>query len=129
LGGSIQPNAAPRLTWALTSLKGVDERILIPGFYDDVIPPSARDRELMDKLPDFADEYKKRYGASGFIKGLTGGTNLKVEEVFTPTCTICGLTSRRYLDTKAHAPNENIRIDLYLKQAKHMARALKEFSA
>jgi len=28
-----------------------------------------------------------------FTKGLTGGTNLKIEEVFTPTCTICGLTA------------------------------------
>ncbi len=93
LGGSILPNAAWRLTWALASLKGVDERIRIPGFYDDVIPPSARDRELMDALPEVADEYLTRYGAKGFIKGLTGGTDLKIEEVFTPTCTICGLTS------------------------------------
>ena len=93
LGGSILPNAAWRLTWALTSLKGVDERIRIPGFYEDVIPPSARDRELMDALPEVAEEYLTRYGAKGFIKGLTGGTDLKIEEVFTPTCTICGLTS------------------------------------
>jgi acetylornithine deacetylase/succinyl-diaminopimelate desuccinylase-like protein len=238
LGGSILPNAAWRLTWALTSLKGVDERILIPGFYDDVIPPSARDRELMAKLPDVADEYKNRYGVKEFIKGLKGGTDLKVEEVFTPTCTICGLTSGYqgpgsktvqparasakvdfrlvptqkpadilqklrahlnaqgfsdveitflggepaartdpddpfiktvvdtsteiygvpmeivpmvggsgpsypfvhdlglpvatmglgYPDTKAHAPNENIRLDLYLKHAKHMARVIKEFA-
>ena len=238
LGGSILPNAAWRLTWALTSLKGVDERILIPGFYDDVVPPSARDRELMAKLPDVADEYKNRYGVKEFIKGLKGGTDLKVEEVFTPTCTICGLTSGYqgpgsktvqparasakvdfrlvptqkpadilqklrahldaqgfsdveitflggepaartdpddpfikivvdtsteiygvpmeivpmvggsgpsypfvhdlglpvatmglgYPDTKAHAPNENIRLDLYLKHAKHMARVIKEFS-
>jgi acetylornithine deacetylase/succinyl-diaminopimelate desuccinylase-like protein len=238
LGGSIFPNAAWRLTWALTSLKGVDERILIPGFYDDAIPPSARDRELMGKLPDVADVYKKQYGVKEFIKGLKGGTELKVEEVFTPTCTICGLTSgyqgvgqktvqpasasakvdfrlvpnqkpddilkklRAHLDaqgfsdvkihywggepaartdpddafikivvdtsteiygvpmeivpmvggsgpsypfvhdlglpvatmglgypeTKAHAPNENIRIDLYLKHAKHMARVIKEFA-
>jgi acetylornithine deacetylase/succinyl-diaminopimelate desuccinylase-like protein len=173
-----------------------------------------------------------------FIKGLTGGTDLKLEEVFTPTCTICGLTSgyqgpgsktvlparasakvdfrlvpdqdpddiRRklrahldaegfgdvqitdlggdppartdpdepfvqlvrktseevyeipmelvpmvggsgpsypfvhdlklpvataglgYPDTRAHAPNENIRIDLYLKHARHMARIMKEFA-
>ena len=93
LGGSILPNAAWRLTWALNSLKGVDERIRIPGFYDDVIPPSVRDREFMDKLPDVADEYKSRYGAKEFIKGLKGGTDLKMEEVFVPTCTICGLTS------------------------------------
>jgi acetylornithine deacetylase/succinyl-diaminopimelate desuccinylase-like protein len=31
-------------------------------------------------------------------------------------------------DTRAHAPNENIRLDLYLKHAKHMARVVKEFA-
>ncbi len=238
LGGSILPNAAWRLTWALASLKGPDERIRIPGFYDNIIPPTARDRELMDALPDVADEYKKRFGAKEFIKGLTGGTDLKMEEVFVPTCTICGLTSgyqgpgsktvqpafasakvdfrlvlgqmpqdilkklRAHLDaegfsdvkieflggepaaqtdpddpfvkivvdtaeeiydakmeivpmiggsgpsypfvhdlglpvvtmglghpdTRAHAPNENIRLDLYTQHAKHMVRVIKEFS-
>jgi acetylornithine deacetylase/succinyl-diaminopimelate desuccinylase-like protein len=238
LGGSIFPNAAWRLVWALNSLKGPDERVLIPGFYDDVVPPSARDRELMEKLPDVADEYKTRYGVKEFIKGLKGGTDLKIEEVFTPTCTICGLNSgyqgpgsktvqparasakvdfrlvptqkpkdilkklRAHLDaqgfndieitflggepsartdpddpfikivvdsateiyespmeivpmvggsgpsypfvhdlnlpvatmglgypgTLAHAPNENIRLDLYLKHAKHMARVITEFA-
>ncbi len=33
-----------------------------------------------------------------------------------------------YPDTRAHAPNENIRLDLYLKHARHMARLLKEFA-
>lgn len=93
LGGSIFPNAAWRLVWALSTLKGPDERIRIPGFYDDVKPPTARDRELMEALPEVADEYKQRYGVRQFIKGLTGGVDLRVEEVFTPTCTLCGLTS------------------------------------
>jgi acetylornithine deacetylase/succinyl-diaminopimelate desuccinylase-like protein len=93
LGGSIFPNAAWRLVWALNTLKGPDERILVPGFYDDVQPPSARDRELMEALPDPSDDYKSRYGVPYFTKGLTGGTDLKIEEVFTPTCTICGLTA------------------------------------
>ena len=31
-------------------------------------------------------------------------------------------------DTRAHAPDENIRIDLYLKHARHVARILDEFS-
>ncbi len=238
LGGSILPNAAWRLTWALASLKGPDERIRIPGFYDNIIPPTARDRELMDALPEVADEYKSRFGAKDFIKGLTGGTDLKMEEVFVPTCTICGLTSgyqgpgsktvqpafasakvdfrlvlgqmpqdilkklRAHLDaegfsdvkieflggepaaqtdpddpfvkivvdtaeeiydakmeivpmiggsgpsypfvhdlglpvvtmglghpdTRAHAPNENIRLDLYTQHSKHMVRVIKEFS-
>jgi len=39
LGGSIFPNAAWRLVWALNTLKDRDEKILLPGHYDDVIPP------------------------------------------------------------------------------------------
>ena len=93
LGGSIFPNAAWRLVWALNTLKGPDEKILIPGFYDGIRPPSKRDRELMSALPDVADDYKSRFGVKKFIKGLTGGLDLRIEEVFTPTCTICGLTS------------------------------------
>ncbi|MEW6031140.1 MAG: M20/M25/M40 family metallo-hydrolase [Chloroflexota bacterium] len=93
LGGSIFPNAAWRLIWALNTLKGPDERIRIPGFYDGVRPPSARDRELMAALPDVTEEYKSRYGVPYFIKGLKGGVDLKIEEVFSPTCTVCGLTA------------------------------------
>ena len=93
LGGSIFPNAAWRLVWALNSLKGLDERILLPGFYDKVRKPSSRDIELLAALPEASDFYKKQYGLKSFIKGLTGGVDLLVEEVFTPTCTICGLTS------------------------------------
>ena len=93
LGGSIFPNAAWRLVWALNTLKGPDERIRIPGFYDNVVPPTARDLELLAAMPDRAEEMKQRYGLSGFLKGMTGGLELKREEVFVPTCTICGLTS------------------------------------
>jgi acetylornithine deacetylase/succinyl-diaminopimelate desuccinylase-like protein len=93
LGGSIFPNAAWRLVWALNSLKDSDERILIPGFYDDIRPPSQRDIELMEALPETAEEYRTRYGLQGFLKGMEGGVDLRVAEVFEPTCTICGLTS------------------------------------
>ena len=82
LGGSIFPNAAWRLVWALNTLKGEDERILIPGFYDGVRPPSARDRELMSALPDMAEEYQTMYGVKKFIKGLTGGEEMNIEGVF-----------------------------------------------
>src|SRR6266496_1151592 len=238
LGGSIFPNAAWRLVWALNTLKGADERILIPGFYDNVKKPTQRDIELLSALDDPTEDYRSRYGVPYFTKGLTGGTKLKVEEIFSPTCTICGLTSGYqgpgsktvlparasakvdfrlipdqdpkdilkklrahldaqgftdvhitdlggdapartdpddpfiqlvvktandvfdkpmklipmsggsgpnhpfvhilglpvataglgYPDTKAHAPNENIRVDLYLKHARHMARLIKEFA-
>jgi acetylornithine deacetylase/succinyl-diaminopimelate desuccinylase-like protein len=93
LGGSIFPNAAWRLVWALNTLKGPDERIRLPGFYDAVVPPSQADREFMAALPEVGDEYKDRYGVKYFLHGLTGGLDLKLTEVFQPTCTICGLTS------------------------------------
>ncbi len=93
LGGSIFPNAAWRLVWALNSLKGADERIRIPGFYDNIVPPSERDRELMAALPPVADLYKERFGITGFLNDIEDEVELKMAEVFQPTCTICGLTS------------------------------------
>ena len=93
LGGSIFPNAAWRLVWALSTLKDPDERIRIPGYYDAVRPPSARDRELFAALPDAGPEYRQRYGLQKFLKGVQGGVDLRIQEVFEPTCTICGLNS------------------------------------
>lgn len=93
IGGSIFPNAAWRLTWALASLKGKDERVRIPGFYDPVRPPTARDRELMALVPDRAADYRERFGVKEFLRGLKGGVELSIAEVFEPTCTICGLNS------------------------------------
>jgi acetylornithine deacetylase/succinyl-diaminopimelate desuccinylase-like protein len=93
LGGSIFPNAAWRLTWALASLKGRDERILIPGHYDSVQPASARDLELLAAMPDTAPEMRERYHLPGFLNGMTGGVEMRRAEVFEPTCTISGLDS------------------------------------
>ena len=48
---TVVPNPAWRLTWALATLKGPDERILIPGFYDRVRPPSAADLRALESIP------------------------------------------------------------------------------
>ncbi len=93
LGGSIFPNAAWRLVWALNTLKDADETILIPGFYDDVLPPSERDLALLDKLPDQSARVKETYGLDGYVGGVEGGLEWKKTAVFEPTCTICGLDS------------------------------------
>ena len=93
IGGSIFPNAAWRLVWALSTLKGEDERIRLPGHYDTVRPPSERDCQLFEALPETAEEYTTRYGVDHCLRNLTGGIDLRLAEVFEPTCTICGLTS------------------------------------
>ena len=93
LGGTIFPNAAWKLVWALASLKNEQEQILIDGFYDDVQTISSQDIALLKGLPDFAEEYQTRYGVKEFLKGIKGGFELNMEEVCRPSCTICGLTS------------------------------------
>lgn len=93
LGGSIFPNAAWRLVWALSTLKGPDERIRIPHHYDNVLPPSHRDREMAAKLPYEGDEYRQRYGVKEFLRGTDGHPDLHLQETLEPTCTICGLSS------------------------------------
>jgi len=92
LGGSIFPNAAWRLTWALATLKARDERIQSAGWYDDVLEPSDHDRELLAALPNEEEQLKVGYGLTGFLGGATG-VALRQQEVFVPTCTISGLTS------------------------------------
>jgi acetylornithine deacetylase/succinyl-diaminopimelate desuccinylase-like protein len=92
LGGSIFPNAAWRLVWALNTLKDRDERVLIPGFYDAAIPPAPRDLELLAALPDESEQHRRTYGVKRFLKDLAGA-ELRREAVFVPTCTICGLTA------------------------------------
>ncbi|MFQ5941932.1 MAG: M20/M25/M40 family metallo-hydrolase [Anaerolineales bacterium] len=91
--GSIFQNAAWRLIWALRSLKGTDELIRLPGFYDRVIPPSDRDLELLSGLPDPTSYYQEHYGIKDYLKGVEGGLELRKEMVFVPTCTVCGLTA------------------------------------
>jgi acetylornithine deacetylase/succinyl-diaminopimelate desuccinylase-like protein len=92
-GGSIIPNAAWRLVWALNTLKSEDERINLPGFYDDVISPSEQDIAFMAALPAKAEEVQRVYGFRSFLNRMTDEVEIKIAEVFQPTCTICGLTS------------------------------------
>jgi acetylornithine deacetylase/succinyl-diaminopimelate desuccinylase-like protein len=92
LGGSIFPNAAWRLTWALSKLKGPDERIQIPGWYDDVREPTRRELELLESLPRSDEDLKRAYDIPAFLKNVEGVAMLR-QQLFEPTCTIAGLAS------------------------------------
>jgi len=93
LGGSIFPNAAWRLIWALNTIKNEQEEILIEGHYDNVVAPTDRDRELVSALPYEGDDHRQRYGVENFLRGVDGHPDLYIQEVFEPTATISGLTS------------------------------------
>lgn len=88
---TLFPNPAWTLTWALSQLKGPDERVLIPGFYDQVRPISevAR-REIYDSLPDDVAPLLRAAGLERLVLGVTG--RAAQERLYTvPTLAICGL--------------------------------------
>jgi len=86
---AIVESAAWRLLWALNSLKGSDERVRIPGFYDAVRPPDASDSAMLAAWDYDEAGYLKEIGAGGFLLGL-GGEDLKEKLLFQPTCNVCG---------------------------------------
>lgn len=89
---TVVPDPAWRLTWALRSLKGPDEQVLIPGFYDRMRPPTAAELEAVRAMPSEEGELAASLGLSSFIQGLTG-FEFRKRHLFEPTCTICGLVS------------------------------------
>ena len=92
IAGSILPNAAWRLVWALNTLKDQDEKIQLPNFYENVIAPTARDMELLAALPDNDEEMQELFGNRQFLRNAKG-VELRRREIFEPTCTICGISS------------------------------------
>ncbi len=87
----LLPSAAWRMVRVLASLKDENERILIPGFYDDVKPISELDLELFRRLPDIEPYLRETFGLRGFVGGLSGFELKKA--VFNPTCNIQGITT------------------------------------
>lgn len=63
-----------RLAQALATLKDQDGNILVEGFYDNVRPPSAEDRELLARLLERFDEeqVKQELGIYRFKRGKSG---------------------------------------------------------
>ena len=95
-GGSLLPNAAWRLVWALASLKDKNERILLPGHYDTARLATVRDLELLAALPEEEEYLRAQFQVpeGGFLGGIqTTGVELKRRAVFEPTLTVCGLDS------------------------------------
>jgi acetylornithine deacetylase/succinyl-diaminopimelate desuccinylase-like protein len=87
-GGAVD-NPANVLARIITSLKGPDGRILIPGFYDDVVSLTERERELLTELPFDEDDYRRRIDASA-LTGEAGFTTLERRGV-RPTLDVNGI--------------------------------------
>ena len=60
--GSWAPSPAVMLASLVMSLRDDEGHILIPGFYDDVTPPSAADKAALAALPDVETNLKAALG-------------------------------------------------------------------
>jgi acetylornithine deacetylase/succinyl-diaminopimelate desuccinylase-like protein len=85
------PNAAWRLVWALAAIKGPDERVRVPGFYDGVRPitPEA-EAQFYARLSADARGLRQRTGVPGFVKGLDGQDVMRFM-YSEPVAAVCGL--------------------------------------
>jgi acetylornithine deacetylase/succinyl-diaminopimelate desuccinylase-like protein len=89
---AIVPSAAWRLAHALQALKDERERILIPGFYDRVLAPSASDQKALRLMPFDEAGQLEALGLKAFVNELSGQPLLE-QLIFQPTCNICGVWS------------------------------------
>jgi len=71
-GGAVA-NPATILAKMIASCHDSNNRITIPGFYDDVLEATAEERALMAKAPFDLEEYKKDLGISA-VHGEAGYT-------------------------------------------------------
>ncbi len=61
--GGLVKNPINALVEILSQMKDVDGRILIPGFYDDVLPITENEHIKLSKLPFEATDFAKSIGA------------------------------------------------------------------
>jgi acetylornithine deacetylase/succinyl-diaminopimelate desuccinylase-like protein len=90
--GTVVPNPAWRLVWALASLKDMDENIQIAGFYDNVRPPTKQEIAAIKAIPPDDEETKQSLGLKEFVKGVTG-FDYRSRYILEPICNICGIYS------------------------------------
>src|SRR4051794_3333743 len=89
-GGGVT-NPANALCKMMTALRDEQGRVLVPGFYDEVIPLEDRERKQFAALPFDEAAFKKQIGVDA-VTGEEGYTTLE-RRWARPTCDINGLTS------------------------------------
>ncbi len=89
---AIAPNAGWRLMEALDTVRDESGHVLIDGFYDDVVPPTDEDRDLLAAIPLDEEAEKKRLGVDEFVSGGSGAALLE-RLYFQPTCNLAGFVT------------------------------------
>jgi succinyl-diaminopimelate desuccinylase len=89
-GGAVT-NPARALCWIMGVLVNDQGRIQVPGFYDDVVPLTAEERQQFAALQFDEAAFMRQIGVTG-LSGEAGYSTLE-HRWARPTCDINGLTS------------------------------------
>ncbi|MBD2753977.1 M20/M25/M40 family metallo-hydrolase [Spirosoma validum] len=118
--GNWAPNPAMRMVKLLASMKDDNDKVLINGFYDDVVPLTASEKAALAKVPNMEASLKKELG----IAQPDGNGTPFVELLMRPTLNINGMQSANVgamagnvIPTKAEAV-----LDLRLVRGNDVAR-------
>jgi acetylornithine deacetylase/succinyl-diaminopimelate desuccinylase-like protein len=87
--GGVTQNPGNALAHIIAELKNPDGRILVPGFYDDVVPLSDEDRQAFADLPFDEEAYRDEIGAVALV-GEPGYTALERKSA-RPTLDVNGI--------------------------------------
>lgn len=88
----IAPSPVWHLVEALGTLRAPDGKVLINGFYDDVVEPSEDDLKMLQSFPFEEEAERDRLGIEDFVGGATGA-DLVRRYFFEPTCNIAGIVA------------------------------------
>jgi acetylornithine deacetylase/succinyl-diaminopimelate desuccinylase-like protein len=97
--GNWAPNPAVLLAHLVAGLRDADGRILIPGFYDDVRPPTPAERAALARVPDEDAALRE-----ALALGATEAGNARlVERLLLPALNVRGLEAGRTGERAANA--------------------------
>lgn len=84
------PSAPWRLVRLLSLIKDEDERILVPGWYNNVETLSDEELKVLQEMPFDAEAFRENYGARNILGGM-GSEQAKKALVQRPTANIAGI--------------------------------------
>ncbi len=87
--GNWAPNPAQKLARLLASMKDAEGRVLVEGFYDDVLPLSDREREAIAAIPRVDESLRREFGIA-----RPDGAGRTLEELINlPSLNVRGMAS------------------------------------
>src|ERR1051326_7122001 len=85
--GNWMPNPIVRLTHLIDSMRDENGRILIKGFYDDVLPPSAAEKTALAKIPNVEADLRREFQ----IVSTEGGGKSLNDLIMLPALNVRGI--------------------------------------